>query len=154
MASPRLLKGRQLLPGHWFVVTTVTDARQTLFADQAIANVAIDELNSLSTQTVVSHAWVLMPDHLHWMFELRESFGLSRVMQVFKSRSAVRINRVRRRAEPVWQAGFHDHRLRNTEDFLAQARYIVANPLRRGLVERIEDYPHWWCRWIRGSGGL
>ena len=154
MASPRLLKGRQSLPGHWYVITTVTDARRYLFADPANANVAIEEIDALSESTLNSHAWVLMPDHLHWMFELRDAMSLSRAMQAFKSRSAVRINRLRRMIEPVWQAGYHDHRLRDTEDFIAQARYIVANPLRRGLVQRIEDYPHWWCRWIRGSEDL
>lgn len=154
MASPQLLKGRQSLPGHWYVTTTVTDARRYLFVDPAHAAVAIEEINALSESTVNSHAWVLMPDHLHWMFELRDTMTLSRVMQAFKSRSAVRLNRLRCMSEPAWQAGFHDHRLRDNEDFLTQAKYIVANPLRRGLVQRIEDYPHWWCRWIRGSADL
>jgi len=28
------------------------------------------------------------------------------------------------------------------------ARYIVANPLRAGLVERIGDYPLWDATWL------
>jgi putative transposase len=28
------------------------------------------------------------------------------------------------------------------------ARYIVANPLRAGLVERLGDYPHWDAVWL------
>lgn len=28
-----------------------------------------------------------------------------------------------------------------------QVRYVVANPLRKGLVERIEQYPYWACAW-------
>ena len=29
------------------------------------------------------------------------------------------------------------------DDLFAVARYIVANPVRAGLVERIGDYPFW-----------
>jgi putative transposase len=28
------------------------------------------------------------------------------------------------------------------------ARYIVANPLRAGLVNRVEDYSHWDSIWL------
>jgi len=28
------------------------------------------------------------------------------------------------------------------------ARYIVANPLRAGLVESVRDYPHWDAIWL------
>jgi hypothetical protein len=31
------------------------------------------------------------------------------------------------------------------------ARYIVANPLRAGLVEGIGNYPHWDCIWMTGQ---
>jgi putative transposase len=28
------------------------------------------------------------------------------------------------------------------------ARYVVANPLRAGLVDSIRDYPHWDAVWL------
>ncbi|MFV3290267.1 transposase, partial [Pseudomonas sp. NY11955] len=28
------------------------------------------------------------------------------------------------------------------------ARYIVANPIRAGLVSRVGDYPHWDAVWL------
>jgi putative transposase len=49
---------------------------------------------------------------------------------------------------PVWQRGFHDHALRKEEDIVSVARYIVANPVRDGLVRRIGDYPHWDAVWL------
>ncbi|MES9878966.1 MAG: transposase, partial [Candidatus Sedimenticola sp. 1PA] len=33
-------------------------------------------------------------------------------------------------------------------DIKELARYIVANPLRGGLVESIGDYPHWDAMWL------
>ena len=83
-----------------------------------------------------------MPDHLHWLMELTGQTDLSQIMQSVKTLSAKQIGR------PFWQAGYHDHALRKEEDIKAIARYIVANPLRAGLVKRIGDYPHWDAIWL------
>jgi REP element-mobilizing transposase RayT len=50
---------------------------------------------------------------------------------------------------PVWQNGYHDHGLRNDEDYRARVRYVMQNPVRAGLVNRIEEFPAvilpaWW----------
>ena len=34
------------------------------------------------------------------------------------------------------------------EDLVAVARYIVANPVRAGLVKNVRDYPHWDAVWL------
>nr|GFC93156.1 hypothetical protein [Tanacetum cinerariifolium] len=79
-----------------------------------------------------SLAWVVMPDHFHWLIELHDS-TLSTLMRRAKSRGAHSINRALGRQCQVWQKGFHDRALRSEEDIKAVARYIVANPLRAGL---------------------
>jgi hypothetical protein len=38
--------------------------------------------------------------------------------------------------------------LRRQDDVRAVARYIVANPLRAGLVRDIGDYSHWDAVWL------
>jgi hypothetical protein len=52
----------------------------------------------------------------------------------------------------VWQPGFYDHRLRDGEDLEHQARYLLFNPVRRGLAARPEDYPFLWCKWFSRDG--
>jgi putative transposase len=116
--------------------------------------VVLDELCSIPADTAESHAWVLMPDHLHWLFRLGERLELSRLAQQFKSRSAIAVNRFRQVSTPVWQPGFYDHQLRRERDLAAQARYIVGNPIRRGICGRIEDYPYCWSRWVSSSEDL
>jgi hypothetical protein len=37
---------------------------------------------------------------------------------------------------------FYDHALRSTEGILPAVRYIVANPVRAGLVTNVADYPY------------
>ena len=153
MVSPRLLIGRVSEPGNWYVITAITRNRERLFLRTACSEALVDEINAVNPDHAQTHAFVVMPDHFHWMFTLGD-VDLSRVVQGVKSRSAIRINRARRESSTVWQPGFYDHRLRGEEDFQAQARYLVENPLRSGLVERIEDYPFWWCRWIERQADL
>lgn len=154
MASPRLLKGCLSSIGACYAVTTVLHCRARLFDSPLLARLAIDELHRIeATESIQSLAWVLMPDHFHWLLRL-EKGSLSRCMQAYKSCTARTINAANGMGGPVWQAGFYDHQLRNEASLLAQARYVLANPLRCSLVDRIEDYPYWWCRWIVRSSEM
>jgi len=65
-----------------------------------------------------------------------------------KSRSARAVNHLLVRGGPVWQKGYYDHAVRCDEDLRRLARYMIANPLRAGLVERIGDYPLWDAVWL------
>jgi REP element-mobilizing transposase RayT len=89
-----------------------------------------------------------MPDHLHWLVVLSDT-PVQALMQRIKSRSAIAINKTSAGYNgKLWQRGFHDRALRREEDLQSVARYIVANPLRAGLVKRIGDYPLWDAIWL------
>lgn len=149
MPSKDLRRGRLSQAGQIYHVTTTTDGRQPLFLDFDCARLAIAELRRLQEQNLVhSLAWVLMPDHLHWLLQLRGPIALSSVIKAFKGRSARQLGMRSDAGGMVWQPGFHDHALRREEDILKVARYIVANPIRAGLVERIGDYPFWDSHWL------
>ncbi|WP_433852882.1 REP-associated tyrosine transposase [Stenotrophomonas nitritireducens] len=154
MPSPELRKGRHSMQGAVYAVTVNTRHRQALFRDASMAEVVREQLrysdNEGSSQT---HAWVVMPDHLHWLFTLDQG-ELSACLRRFKSRSARAINQVRRQSGAIWQPGFYNHRLRDDEDLRGQARYIVANPVRAGLVADVHEYPHWGCQWISRHVGI
>jgi putative transposase len=144
-----LRRGRHSEPGQVYLVTAVTEHRHPLFKDPCVARVLIREMRGLHDQQQInSLAWVVMPDHLHWLVELGP-LPLPMLLQRLKSRSAIAINRTMGRAGMrVWQRGFHDRALRHEEDLPSIARYIVANPLRAGLVDRIGDYPWWDAVWL------
>jgi REP element-mobilizing transposase RayT len=89
-----------------------------------------------------------MPDHLHWLFVLRTG-NLSSLVAKFKQASAGEVNRISGSSgQALWQRGFYDRAARKDDDVHALARYIVANPLRAGLVEHIGDYPFWDAIWL------
>src|SRR5204863_3513070 len=80
-----------------------------------------------------------MPKHLHALIKgLTPSSDLWRAIVRFKQRTGYWFSR---NSDIQWQKDFYDHLLRRDEDLANQVRYIVNNPVRRGLVEDWEDYP-------------
>ncbi|MDH0135632.1 MULTISPECIES: REP-associated tyrosine transposase [Pseudomonas] len=146
--SHRLRSGRVSEPGRLYLLTTTTRNRTPLFKDFLFARTVIQQLRlSEERKACRSLAWVLMPDHLHWLLDLGPS-SLGRLMCEFKSRSSCALYKVGAERRHIWQTSFHDRALRREEDVRAVARYIIANPIRAGLVRRAGDYPHWDCVWL------
>ena len=94
--------------------------------------------------TAETLAFVVMPDHVHWLMRLLGTVSLGELVRRFKAKVSLALGK------SVWQRGFHDHALRRDEDLVAVARYVVANPVRAGLVRHIGDYPHWNAVWLDG----
>jgi REP element-mobilizing transposase RayT len=92
-------------------------------------------------------ACVVMPDHFHWLVRLGWSASLPTVMRDVKSFSARSINARLARKGPVWQPGYHDHCVRLEESLVRIASYVIANPLRAGLVCDLGDFPNWYADW-------
>lgn len=138
-----LRTGRFSQTNQVYLITTVTQNRHSIFADFYAARSLVAILRQEHTmQRAQTLAYVIMPDHLHWLMQLGNAAKLPTVVGAVKSLSAHRLKTA------VWQAGYHDHALRREEDLQATARYIVANPLRAGLVAKIGDYPHWDALWL------
>ena len=145
-----LRKGRVSIPGQIYLITTVTHKRQPIFTDFYCARIVVNTLKYTElTCGLKSLSFVLMPDHLHWLFSLGKKSSLSQVVGNIKRRSAYRVNEFKDKSSlPVWQPGFHDYALRKEDEIRDVARYIVANPLRAGLVDMIGDYPFWDAKWL------
>lgn len=147
MASPSLQRGRISSTGNCYVVTTVTAGRARLFVDTANAQEVIHWLRASDDQgRTESVAWVVMPDHIHWMFYLRQT-PLAIVMRTFKSRSAKAINQLNKTQGALWQPGYYDQLQRDERQLMTEATYILTNPVRAGLAAGTNDYPFAWCRW-------
>jgi len=109
-----LRKGRVSIPNQIYLVTTVTYRRQPVFKDFINARFVIRSLKCIEqSHQVTSLSFVVMPDHLHWLFSLGSNNSLSQVVANVKRRSGYKINQNNNRTgAPVWQPGFHDYALR------------------------------------------
>jgi len=147
-AAHRLRAGRYAEPNRIYLLTTNTLDRMPIFADFALGRLVVHQFRRAQDLGLAnSLAWVVMPDHFHWLIEL-QSGSLSELMQKTKSLSTKAVSQATGRNVGLWQRGFHDRALRREEDLVKMARYVVANPLRAGLVEKLGYYPLWDAIWV------
>lgn len=144
-----LRKSRYSVCNRIYLITTVTSRRDPVFRDFRAGRIVVNEMRSLEVEgRADTLAWVLMPDHLHWLMQLGVGQTLARVIKILKGRSSRILNQNLKRKGAVWQSAYHDHAVRRDEDLNRLARYIVANPLRAGIVTSVGNYPLWDCVWL------
>ena len=100
----------------------------------------------------VVHGYVAMPEHFHLLMTEPEVGDPSVVMKVLKQRFARRLHRLRKRTpsaqialwdsapDPVWQKRFYDFNVWTERKRIEKLRYMHRNPVKRGLVERPEQW--------------
>ena len=82
-----------------------------------------------------------MPDHVHYLMEGRSASADFRHF-VKSAKQSTGQTYAHKKKRPLWQEGFFDHVLRPEEPEILVARYILENPVRAGLVRRVQDYPY------------
>ena len=148
MSYDDLRKGRFSAPYQGYFITICTWQRTPFFNDIYLGRIVVNGMRQLEMEERAhSLAWVLMPDHLHWLMQLGDS-KLADILHDLKGRSARQINLSLGRTGHVWQRAYYEHGIRPDEDIRRIARYIVANPLRKGLVQNVGDYPLWDAVWM------
>ncbi|MBX8494270.1 REP-associated tyrosine transposase [Pseudomonas cichorii] len=144
----RLRIGRYSQTGQIYLVTSVVQDRCPIFSDLSLGRLVVEEFKRAQIhRQATSLAWVVMPDHFHWLLELGDC-SLSLLMKQTKACSSLSIQRATKREGRLWQAGFHDRAIRREECIQDVARYVVANPVRAGLVKRLGDYSLWDAIWV------
>lgn len=140
--------GRYSESGRVYLLTAVVDQRKPVFSDWRLSRLVVGELHRAQEDGLaVFLAWVVMPDHLHCHVQLQDK-TLGELMCRIKSRSSLAVHQALKRRGRLWQKGYHDRAVRREQDVKSLARYIVANPIRAGLVQRVHDYPLWDACWL------
>jgi len=97
------------------------------------------------------HAWVVLPEHMHCVIELPPGDAdfatrwrliksdFSKAMPRGERLSAVR---VRRGERGIWQRRYWEHLIRDERDYRAHMDYVLINPVKHGLVNRVADWPY------------
>jgi putative transposase len=105
----------------------------------------VEVLRSLLLGAADSHgfriwAYCFMADHLHILVEgMRPDASLPEFIRVFKQRSSHVFRQ--RHGKALWQRSYYDHVLRKDEHIQAVARYILENPIRKGMIEDFRKFP-------------
>ncbi|WP_115528217.1 MULTISPECIES: REP-associated tyrosine transposase [Xanthomonas] len=143
-----LRRGRCSLAKCCYLLTVTTVQRRRVFDDFQLAASACRAFIAAQPEDATLLAWVLMPDHVHWLVQLGDVTPLARAVSCMKAASTRAVNQQRGVPAAVWARAYHDRGLRNEDDLRSVARYLIANPLRAGLVDRVGDYPFWDAIWL------
>lgn len=99
----------------------------------------------------VVDAWVVLPEHMHCVWTLPPgdmAYPLRwrliktlfcRALPQDEYRSPLRVQRGER---GIWQRRYWEHLIRDDEDFRRHLDYVHINPLKHGLVGRVQDWPY------------
>ena len=117
---------------HTYALTTTAFQRRALFVRTANAELLVKTIFHYRDQGRYRlHGFAIMPEHLHILLTPSANQTIERCAQCIKGGFSHDV-RVQYAGE-VWQVGFHEHRIRDGQDFRNQLGYIAANPGRRGL---------------------
>jgi putative transposase len=83
-------------------------------------------------------AYVLMPEHVHLLANEPAEDTLAMFLQIFKQLTARELKSPAQKQ--FWQRRYYDFNVSSHEKYVEKVRYIHRNPVKRGLVEKSEDY--------------
>ena len=138
--APRL-RSFDYLGRYRYSVTICVERRDRVFiSETAVGPVRTQLARTSANADVAVIAYCFMPDHLHLVLEgVSDRADFREFMRVFKQRSSFHWKQ--RHSRELWQRGYFDHVLRDDDDTIVAARYVLGNPVRAGMVARPEDYP-------------
>jgi putative transposase len=112
-----------------------------VFQVREVARIATDKLLEYRGKgNYLLHEFVVMPNHLHLILTPASSISLEKAMQLIKGGTSHEIHRVRGNKLQIWQAGFHESRIRDAVDYLSKSDYIRFNPVVAKLVVQPEEW--------------
>jgi REP element-mobilizing transposase RayT len=106
-----------------------------------IVTAFVDILDSVTGENkCIVPVYCFMPDHQHLIIT-GAGKGSDAWNAVLRYKQKTGFWMSRNRYEMRWQKDFYDHIMRNHEDLVAQVKYVLDNPVRKGLVSSWQDYP-------------
>jgi putative transposase len=94
--------------------------------------------------------YVVMPEHVHLLLTEPIDETLAKALMALKISTSKRLN-----YSPLWQARYYDFNVFSGDKQVEKLRYIHRNPVRRGLVDRPEDW-EWssFRHYLTGARGI
>ncbi len=145
-SSPRrktddLYRGRVSATGACYFITFVTRDRTPWLASTAARSAMVEVLLTRGhNDDGKLIAAVVMPDHVHVLYELGSRLPIGRIVSRWKAQSR-RLNGYR----GEWQRDFWEHRIRDNERIEDYGFYMFLNPYRANLVDANEVWSGWCC---------
>jgi REP element-mobilizing transposase RayT len=91
-----------------------------------------------------------MSNHVHWVIDTAVQLqgsnemykNIDKIMHSIKSYTATKINKLLGRQGTFWQEESFDRVIRHDKELQNILNYTIQNPVKAGIVENWEDFPH------------
>ena len=145
---------RKKVYGGYYFFTVVTYKRRKLLTSDPARLILKEAFRRVqTTMPFKTHAFCLMPDHLHCIWQLpRQSCDYSKRWSVIKRLFTQAYladggcewtqtdSRRHKRQRGVWQKRFWEHFIRDRDDYCNHLHYIHYNPVKHGLCQHPQQW--------------
>ncbi|MGC1483879.1 MAG: transposase [Candidatus Acidiferrum sp.] len=123
----------------------------------AIANMVQESLLTFDSQRYHLLAWVVMPNHVHVLFQPMNGWTVAKIVASWKKFTARKICDHQRGlgetpSDPIWHREYWDRFIRDQTHLVQAIEYIHLNPVKAGLVPTPESWP--WSSAFSGNANL
>ena len=138
MATP----AHRTAPSSSYFVTTKCWEGRAAFQVTEVAEILLSSIfHYRDSGAYLLHEFVIMPDHLHALITVHQAMTIEKAMQLIKGRFSHRLKLETGYLGEIWQRGFSEVQVMNSESLLKHRDYIAQNPVKAGLVNSPEQYP-------------
>ena len=148
MRKEELVIYRRRLP-HWrlegsvyFVTWRLHPSQYELRPEEK--NIIIEAVKHFDDNRYDLLAYVVMHDHVHVLIKPDKKYPLSNLVHSWKSFTANRLQLKFNRLKSLWQDEYFDRIVRDEEELMEKAQYIINNPFK--VWPDIKEY-----QWVGGK---
>jgi len=141
-SKPKRLKDLSYRGHYRYFITIRSHDFTRRFVNDDVVGKALATLKIVADKECFSvWAYCFMPDHVHLLVEGLDSHAdMRRFVSLFKQKTGYWYRRTYN--ERLWSSNYYEHVLRDDEATIAAVKYIIRNPVRRGLAEDYDNYPY------------
>ena len=143
-------------PNATYFFTVVTYRRQAFLCEEPVRLALRTAIEKTRRQYPFEiNAWVLLPDHLHTIWTLPEhdvNFSLRwRLIKRYVTQQCrnwlhqpawMTESKAKHGESTLWQRRYWEHQIRGETDYQTHMDYCHYNPVKHGLVSRVQDWPY------------
>jgi len=142
---------RRRMFGRWDATLDSAQCGPFWLREDRIAAIVAESLHHLDGERYTLEAFCVMPNHVHVVFTPLQKnddtyHAMSAIQHSLKRYTALRANQLLGRKGDFWQHESYDHFVRDESEFNRIVAYVLNNPVKAGLVSRLEDWKWSYCR--------
>ena len=104
-------------------------------------DIVSESLSSLNDEQYQLDAYVIMPNHVHFIIRPLHGYELTKILQTLKRISSFKINKILQKQGALWQGESYDRIIRDSQHLWRCLQYIGGNPGKAKLQKN--EFTRW-----------